>query len=55
MFKKCFINILYTQVFIENIYKITQEARFTLKHFLNIHKIAEEMEVMLEMFFSHSS
>ena len=33
MFKKHFINILYTNVFTENVYKITQEARFDWKCF----------------------
>ena len=55
MFKKHFINIFYTNVLTENIYKITQEARFDWKHFKNIYKIAEEMKVLLEMFFKHSS
>ena len=39
MFKKHFINILYTDVFTENIYyvyEITQEARYDWKHFLNL-------------------
>ena len=36
-------------------YKITQEARFHWKCFLNIYKITEEMKAMLEMFFKHSS
>ena len=36
-------------------YKKTQEARFDWKHFLSIYKIAEEMKVMLEMFFKHLS
>ena len=35
--------------------EITQEAKFDWKLFLNIYKIAEEMKVMLEMFFKHSS
>ena len=30
----CFINIMYTNVFTENVYKITQEARFDWRHFL---------------------
>ena len=55
MFKKRFINILYTNVFTENIYKITKEARFDWKCFKYIFKIAEEIKVMLEMFFKHSS
>ena len=54
MFKKHFINIFYKKVFAKNIYKITQETRFDYKHFLNIYKIAEEMKVMLKMFFKHS-
>ena len=55
MFKKRFTNILYTNVFTENIYKTTQEARFEWKCFLNIYKIAKEMKVMQEIFFKHSS
>ena len=55
MFKKHFINILYTNVFSENVYKITQEARFDWKCLKNIYKIAEEIKVLLEMFFKHSS
>ena len=59
MFKKRFINFLYTNLFTENIswnvYKITKQARFDWKCFLNIYKIAEEMKVMLEMLFKHSS
>ena len=42
-------------VFTVKIYKITEEARFDWKHFLNIYKIAKGMKVMLEMFFKHSS
>ena len=38
-----------------NVYKITQASRFDKKRFLNIYKIDEEMKVMLEMFFKHSS
>ena len=34
---------------------ITQETRFDWKLFKNIYKIAEEMEVKLEMFLKHSS
>ena len=55
MFNKCFINFLYTNVVTENVYKITQEARFDWKRFLNIYKIAKEIKVMLEIFFKHSS
>ena len=59
MFKKHFINILYTNVSTENgllnVYKIIQEVRFDRKCSLNIYKITEEMKVMLEMFFKHSS
>ena len=36
------------------LFKLTQEARFDWKRFVNIYKIAEEMKVMLEMFFKHS-
>ena len=53
MFKKCFVNILYINVFTESINKITQEAWFDWKRCLNIDKIAEEMKVMLEMFLKH--
>ena len=56
MFQKRFINILHTNVFYRihslNLYKVTHEARFDCKRFLNIYKINEEMKVMLEMFFS---
>ena len=60
MFKKHLIKILYTNVFTENVYltnidKITEEARFDWRRFLSIYKISEEMKVMLEMFFKYSS
>ena len=42
-FKKRLINT--------NVYKITHEARFDWKRFLNIYEIAKEMKVMLDMFF----
>ena len=32
------------KTFLLNVFKITQDARFDWKHFLNIHKIAEEMK-----------
>ena len=47
MFEKCFTSILYTNIFTENIYKITQETRFDWTRFLNIYKIAEEMKGIL--------
>ena len=34
-----------------NVSKITQEARFNWKRFLNIYKIDKEMMVMVEKFF----
>ena len=53
MFRKRFLNILYTILLAENIYKIIQATRFDEKCFINIYKIAEEIKVMLEMFFKH--
>ena len=59
MFKKSFINIVYANVFTENVlivYTTTQEARFDWKQFFNIYKVAKEVKVTLKMFFfKHSS
>ena len=55
MFKKRFIIIFYKKIllktFIKCFYRLTLEARFDWRYFLNIDEITEEMKVMLEMFF----